>query len=867
MQTRSAVMAPAILGASCVLALLLTGCASHAPGDDGTRLDADSIHSSAAPAPSPEQVQAGWDALHAKRAKLASRGPKPFDQPDLAAKDFMDQRLAAGATELPMEHLRREQMRLRQREAQLAVSLGEREPPGDITRWTWAGPGNIGGRTRALVIDPGNPDVMYAGGVAGGVWKTIDGGAHWNATDDFMLNLAVVSLAMDPDDSDVIYAGTGEGVFPNNAFMQGLGIFKTVDGGANWNQLPGTVNGVPNGAFHYVNKVLVSPNDSDRIYAATRTGVWRSSDAGATWTVSLANPFYLSAPYTSQGSTVGATDLVIRTDTDPDMLFAAFGNAQADGLFRSFDGGNTWETYSVPSNQGRTTIALAPSDQDIMYLLMADNGTGGAFGSILDVYRSDDGGDSFTSQLDFDHQFSPWLLSNLILATGCLEGDTYSQGWYDNIIAVDPVDPDTVWVGGVDMFRSDDGGQTFGIPAYWIFYTVFPPPPYQMHPDQHVIVFHPDYDGVANQTMYVGNDGGLFRTQNARAATSLEDCPLPGTLPPPEVVWERLNNGYGVTQFYHGDSAKERDMYVAGAQDNGTNRVLSQHTPDDWDLVFGGDGGYVAIDPRDSDVLFIEYQFLGNIQKSVDGGETFEPANNGLADTDGTFIPPIAMDQNDPDVVWTGGGRPWRTKNSAGVWTPVGPNFSGPGNITAIAIAPSDGNVVYMGFDNGYVIRSTNALAILPTWEVLADDLYGAWVSSMAVDPVDTDVVYLTYSNYGVPHVLKSVDGGDGWFSIDGIAFAGIPDIPVHWIEVRPCDRNQLYAGTELGVFVSEDAGATWQPANKGMSHALVESLDFQDENTLAAFSFGRGLFLATLQPCDGVQPETGRPVKKPPPP
>ncbi len=826
-----------------------------APDVAGTRTrvmpDASRASSDERPeAPTAVLVAAGMEALEAKRRKLESRGPKSFDKPQEAMEFHVRQRLAAGADRLPIAQLEAERDRLRQREARVA-SQALSVPPGGVLGWSWLGPGNIGGRTRALVIDPGDPDVMYAAGVAGGVWKSTNAGASWNATDDLMLNLAVTCIAMDPTDSSVLYAGTGEGFYGSSTFVQGLGMFKSVDAGATWAQLPGTVgDSVPEGSFHYVNKIVVSPNDNARLYAGTRTGVWRSSDAGANWTLVLANPFYLTASANSNGSLVGCTELVIRQDSAPDVLFAAYGSFMADGLFRSLDGGNSWQAYTVPANQGRMTIALAPSDNDIIYLLMADNGGVGATGQIVDLYRSDDGGNSFVNRIDFGTLTGPWLLSNLILATGCLPGGTYSQGWYDNIVAVDPVDPDVVWVGGVDIFRSDDGGQTFGIPGYWIFYTIDPPPPYQIHPDHHTIVFHPDYDGVSNQTMFVGNDGGLYRTQNARAATSQEDCPLPGTLPLPAVVWERLNNNYGVTQFYHGDSAVVADVFVGGAQDNGSLRVEAQGTPNDWDLVFGGDGGYVAIDPTDPQVIYVEYQFFPTIQKSTDGGETFADATNGITDTDGGFIAPFAMDQADPDVLWTGGSRPWRTKDAATSWQPAGFDFPGASTLSAIAIAPSDSDVVYLGFENGYVVRTTNGLGAFPVWTVPAAPAVNGWISSLAVDPLDPDKVYATTSNYGLTHILGSVDGGLTWTSLDGIGFEGVPDIPVHWIAVRPCNRDQLYVGTELGVFVSDDRGGSWTPVNTGLANVVVESLDFRDEDTLVAFTHGRGAFLATLEPC-----------------
>ena len=795
------------------------------------------------------QVHSGLDAVERKRAKLAREGPKSFDQPQRAMQFYLDQRLAPGEHRLPIDHLRSEldQLRLREESSAWKARL---HGPGGIDAWTALGPGNVGGRTRALVIDPNAPDVMYAAGVAGGIWKSVDGGASWNVSDDLMLNLAVCSLAIDPQDSAVLYAGTGEGYFLSDVFVRGLGIFKSADAGATWNQLAGTVSGVPAGAFDYVNKLVVSPNDSNRIYAATRTGVWRSSNAGQTWSVVLSNPQYLSSPPTSNGSLVGCTDLVIRSDRNPDMLFAAFGSQDSDGLFRTFTGGDTWQAYTVGANQGRMTIALAPSDNDIMYVLMADNGVGAPIGQLVNVFRSANGGDTFTGQVDFASLTGPWLLSNLILATGCVPGGTYSQGWYDNVIAVDPVDPDIVWVGGVDLFRSSDAGQNFEIPGYWVFYQSDPPPPFYVHPDHHTLVFHPQYDGTTNQIMYVGNDGGLFRTANARAATSLEDCPLPPDQPLPEIVWEDLNHGYGVTQFYHGDCARDADVFIGGAQDNGTNRVQAADTPDDWELIYGGDGGYVAIDPTNSQVVYVEYHDFPTIRKSTDGGDSFVPAVNGITDTDGIFITPFAMDQANPAVLWTGGRRPWRTSDGAASWQPVGPDFAGPDKISAIAAAPSNGNVVYLGFTNGYVARTSNGLAPSPTWSIFTNGLIGAWVSSVAVDPVDPNVAYCTYSNYGVPHVLRTLDGGQSWSSIDGISFAGVPDIPVHWIAVRPCNSQQLYAATELGVFASDDGGASWQPANAGLAHTVVESLDFQDDDTLVAFTHGRGAFLTNLEPC-----------------
>jgi photosystem II stability/assembly factor-like uncharacterized protein len=792
-------------------------------------------------------------ALARKREKLIREGPKRFDQPQEAQQFFVRQRRPLGRTDLPVDHLYTEFAKLKARERVLASRGGKGAVPGDILGWGSIGPGNVGGRTRAIVIDPTDPNTMYAAGVTGGIWKSTNAGASWTVTDDLLPNLAVSTIAMDPTDPNVLYAGTGEGVFASWSKHRGLGIFKSTDAGATWTLLPGTVEGVPEGAFYFVNKIVISPNDHNRIYAATMTGVWRSLDAGQTWSIVLLNPWMLTGsgvPETN-GCYVGCTDLAVRTDRSPDVLFAAFGSYYKDGLYRSEDGGDSWIEFQTSAEQGRITIAIAPSDNNRLYLLMSQNYSA-AWGRVYSVFRSDDGGDSWYSSLDFSHPFSEWLLSYVAIATGCYDHPViYSQGWYDNIIAVDPVDPDIVWVGGIDIYRSDDGGQTFGLAEYWFFYMEDPIPTTYTHVDNHAIVFHPDYDGTTNQIMYVGSDGGIYKTANARAATTQEECPIgPDPGPPPEIVWESCNYGYGVTQYYHGDAGVDTPMFVGGAQDNGSSRVLAADTPDNWRMIYGGDGGYVAIDPTNSQRLFIEIQGFPQIRVSHDGGDTFALAVDGITDTDGLFITPYAMDQNDPDILWTGGGRPWRTTDGAVSWAPAGPNFPTTDSLSAVAIAPSDSNVVYLGFEDGYIVRTTNALDPVPDWTLYTNGLIGgAWVSSVAVDPTQPDIAYCTYSTYGVPHVFRKNRGSNQWTPIDGTAPDGIPDIPAHWIAVRPCDVRQLYVGTELGMFASDDGGATWDPVNTGLAHTIVETLDFTDENTLVAFTHGRGAFVTDLEP------------------
>lgn len=650
--------------------------------------------------------------------------------------------------------------------------------------WEERGPNNVGGRTRAILIDANDPtgNTVWAGSVSGGLWRTTnidDVNPTWTNTDDFFENLAITCIAQDPTNANIIYFGTGEGWFNIDA-VSGLGIWKSTDGGATWNYLPSTAG------FTNVQKLVV--DNAGRVFASTReAGVQRSENGGIMWTKVLGSG--------ADAATNRAADLEIAANG---TMFATMGIFNLDGIYRSTNNGDDWVklTADLPtSDYGRIEIACAPNNVNILYAVFQKN-TDTDNNSPLGFFRSPDGGAS-------------WVECVIPPGFG-------GQAWYNLLLGVDPNNANRVWLGGVGLSVSDDGGKTWTSIG-------------GIHSDHHTVVFEPG----SSSELILSNDGGVYKCTNGADAN-----PTPAS----------KNAGYNVTQFYavalHPDAGS--NYMLAGAQDNGTPRFSMAGLGSTVD-VSGGDGAICLIDQGDPSVQIAPH-VQNQYSVSTDGGGSwsYHPFEGGT----GLFINPTGYDTLSRVMYASRVGGDylrWNDVASAGnSWDSVTvANFNG-AQVTTIAVSPNVANRVYFGLTSGAVVYVDNAQSgTTQTGTIVKPAPVAApWTSCVAIEYGNENHLLVTYSNYGVNSIWESTDGGATWNSVEG----DMPDIPVRWVIFNPFDNDQALIATELGVWTSADLnnGDThWFPTNNfGLANVRVDMLQYRySDHLVAAATHGRGLY------------------------
>ncbi len=670
---------------------------------------------------------------------------------------------------------------------------------GGTAPWATLGPANIGGRTLALALLPGNPDVIFAGSASGGLWKSTTGGVGATAWTRITTGFPVTSVGtieIDPANPSDMYIGTGEvygyqsstggEVVRTTRGSYGIGILKSTDGGATWTMSLDWTSAQTRGVW----AIRIDPSNSDRVFAATTEGVYRSTDAGGSWSQVL--------------DRILATDLRIHP-ASPDTVLAACGNfgSAGGGLYRSLDGGDSWAelTTGLPGSwSGKAQIDIAPSSPDVVYASLADTFSGHG------LYKSTNAG-------------TTWSFVN---------GTDYPQyqGWYSHYVRVSPFDADRLYVGGIEIWRSTNGGTTLQQRSQWTAVYFGTPPaegpyggPSYAHADHHFAVPHPTDPDV----FFFASDGGVFKTTNGGDS------------------FVGLNGGYTTTQFYNGfsNSASDPQLAMGGMQDNFT--AIWTGSPA-WRRVIGGDGTWTAIHPTDPDVMYGGYQYLGTLV-SFDGGDSWDeitpPRPGGEATA---FVAPYVMCPDDPGYLYAGRTRVYSSAGTGYSWvaTNGGQPLDGTNPALSMAVSPTSKDTVYVGtapISSGVarIFRTTNGG---DSWDDVTGPLPDRYPMDLAVDPGDARTVYVALSGFGASHVWRSTNGGTAWTDIG----AGLPDVPASAVAVDPDHPEMIYVGNDLGVWVSPNAGGAWQPFSSGMPPALVNDLKvYAPGRLLRAATHGNG--------------------------
>ena len=795
--------------------------------------------------------------------------------------------------------------------AAVAPKVGAASSPA----WTPVGPAPttggffspVSGRVTTIAVDPSDTtgNTVLIGGAQGGIWRSPDAGLTWTAVGDQNPSLAMGSIAFanpsSPGGAGVVYAGTGEQASVGFDVYYGAGVLKSTDSGLTWKQTCNTPSPTcpfigPFSTFTFgffsdggarISYLSVNPTNPNLVLAAAQIpqtnvsesvgAVYCSDDGGTTWS-SIPSASGEMATFVGFANATTAYAALGRTSG------TLLGAANPNGIYKSMnaDGGSAKKCSNISfsnvtangiggfptSSIGRIDLGIAPSDATgkTVYASVADASIDPATGrsrssrTNLGVFKTLDGGNTWTNTN------APDICQR--------------QCWYDNVIKVDPGNPTIVFFGGGAhvvstpssityewVMRSKDGGTTWN-PA--IPTTSGRGDPTLPHVDEHALAFVRSTSGpnAGKVLLYLGNDGGVWRTDDAEA---------------PTVTWANLNNfPLQLTQFYPSLSIHPSNpsLGFAGAQDNGsqnfTGRPLSP--TEDWtDNQACGDGGWTLIDPVTPSTVYILCQVI-SLQKSVTSGTpgSFRPALNGIPFTDPVnFIAPMAIDPANPNRLYFGTSKVYQTVDGADNWlalnngSPLTPNGV---TVTLATGGGSSGNVVYAGTSDGLVFRSTDAAPGSATFNLVPGQtqLPPRHPTQILVDPSDPTgrTLYVTFSGFSTStdlpgHVFWSDNGGDGWADAScplapcsASSAGGLPNIPVNDLAIDPDAPGTLYAATDLGVFQGNctipppatPPACSWSTLGTGLPIVAVLSLRLHEPSrTLRAATHGRGAWDVTL--------------------
>ncbi|MFH1118591.1 MAG: PKD domain-containing protein [Bacteroidota bacterium] len=628
------------------------------------------------------------------------------------------------------------------------------------------------GRINAVAFHPTDPDILYIGAPAGGLWISEDHGLTWNNHTDILPTLGVSAIVIDYINTGVIYMGTGD---RDAGDASGLGVWKSFDGGITWSVYN---TGMGNTT---VSKLIMHPQYPNMIFAATGSGIYKTSDGGITWDKKANGTF---------------KDIVFKPG-NPDIIYATLNGT----FYKSSDGG---ETFAMGANGlpagARGAIAVSPANPEIVYVFLTNSD------SFKGLYRSIDSGVSFE-----ERSTSPNIMS-----WDC-SGGSGGQAWYDLDVAADPTNPDILYGGGVNCFKSTDGGSTWNIRSHWYGGCGVQ----SVHADLHVLEYSP-----LTGKLFAGNDGGVYWTENGG------------------LNWTEISNGLVISQAYKiGQSATNRNFVINGYQDNGT----SSWTGTEWIAVGGGDGMECAYDPTDDRYSYstVYYGSMNRNYNHSGQGQIAGQGVNGITES-GAWVTPFLIDHNDGNIMFIGYKNIWRSTNlkanntSSVDWTKISDISTS--DMSVMAQSRANTGILYAASGNK-LYRSDNVKDVSVSWLTLTGNLpSGNNITAIETSHTDENVVFVVQQN----RVFRSADKGNSWIDLTGT----LPDVQMSTLANYRHSPEGLYLGTDIGIFYRDYNMADWILFSNGFpASARVTELEIfydpagQQGDVIRAGTYGRGLW------------------------
>ncbi len=677
-------------------------------------------------------------------------------------------------------------------------SRGSAKTSQAVNVWSNFGPHVVSGRIISIAFHPVDSNIIYAGAAGGGLWKTTDLGQTWKPLTDMIPSLAIGAVALNPKNPNTVLIATGEGYNIGNEFTTGVGVLISYDAGKTFSATSLTANLSQNFAGM---DIVWNSRDTTKVCVASSFGVYYSGDGGKNYTYTL-------------------NRLAARMMADPkhpDTVYVTgryYNSTYPGGFYRSVNGGQTWTQYTtglpVPNDFGYSSFSIHPVYDNILFLNISQSSVNG-LGPSVGLYRSRNYGvtwSKITTNLDIQCYHPPY--------------NNICQGWYANTICVAPNDTNLLFAGGCRFWKSTNGGY------FWKYCdTVSTGGYYAVHPDYHQTLYHP-----LTKALFVCDDGGVNFTRNNGD------------------TWTSLAQGLITHQFYKIAFAEtDPDVVIGGAQDVGNFTSVQAHTSTNWTNEFSGDAFGCTIDFTDKDTWYMS-NFMNLLRiKTSNAGFNWAQINTG-ANTD-QWRMPIVMHPKNPNVLLSSGNNNiYKTINGGATWF----STAGTGFIGCFEFDKVNNNLVYATtLYTGTLYRSSTGGV---SWfQQTASP--SSPITGMAADPVKKGTVYASIGSFGTQdQVYRSIDSGLTWVNIS----ANLPAVPANTIAVDPFDNQNIYVGTDLGVWVTTDGGLTWSDYNNGsLPYVVVEDLHYyKPDSTIRVGTYGRGYWRAKALPPtpNGIQLE-----------